>query len=537
MSRILFISLGIFLLNMVAACGFSSYHFMKAAPVTSYNDMQPGPVPEKNDFMPASYQYDLLVRRPVVQGMEVSKHTPSRDVNAFDDVPSSSWYTQRLGYREITPEDLLRGPQKIGPPQSPFKVAKAKHGGGNPGFIIKDARSYLYLVKFDPPQFPGVETTTALIVNRLYWGFGFNVPEDYLVFFHRDDFLVDPNGELTREDVDKVLKLVAPPVDGVYRSTVSLFIRGNILGPIPATGTRKGDINDKFAHENRRVLRALRVFNAFTNHTDMRIDNTLDVYEGEAGKGFVRHYMLDFGEAFAGHAMEHDRLWDGFTHVFSFKYMARNLFTLGARVEGWENIKYTPWQSVGTFESQVYNPATWKEVLPYVPIQYSGPDDNYWAAKVVGALTDEHIKTLVDAAQYPEEGAGEYVVKILKERRQKTLDYFFSKISPIEFSLFADGKIVLEDRGNIVLKRDGTRSRYQVRFLNGDGKKIVAEQTLEGQNNLIKISLSKKLINNAKGYLRLDVLKIRNEKKAPRPAQFHIRGDQATAMQLVGIVH
>ncbi len=530
-------SIGLFAFANFSGCGSSNYRFANAKPVGVYNDMQPIPVPEKNDFKKSYYTYDLLVQRPIVKGMIVSKHVPARDVNAFDNIPASSWYNPRLGYKKISPEELLKGPQKIGPPQPPFRVAKAKHGGGNPGFVLKDSRNYLYLVKFDPPEFPGVETTTALIVNRLYWGFGYNVPEDYLVFFNKDDFRVDENSKIRQEDVDEVLSLVAPPKNGVYRTTVSLFLKGIIMGPIPATGTRNRDINDKFVHENRRTLRALRVFNAFTNHTDMRIDNSLDVYEGEAGKGFVRHYLLDFGEAFAGHAMEHGRLWDGFNHMFSFKYMFQNLVTLGARVEGWENLKSTPWQSVGTFESEVYNPATWKEVLPYVPIHYSDPEDNYWAAKVLGALTEDHFRALAKAAQFPEKDATEYIVKILNERQRKTIDYFTSKVSPLEFVKFTDEQLILEDRGNILLNRTGENSRYQICITNENGKQFDKCQLTSAENNILHIPLSKILLKKAKGYLIVQVVAIHNGKKAPRSAQFHFRAGNDETPTLVGVVH
>ncbi len=529
---------GIFALLSVVllSCSSSGYRFANSEPVQRYNDMLPGPVPEKDEFQRAYYTYDLLVRRPIVQGMEVPKYLAARDVNARDEVPASSWYTPRLGYREISPEELLRGPQKIGPPQPPVRVAKAKHGGGNPGFIIKDSRGYFYLVKFDPPEFPAVETTTALIVNRLFWGFGYNVPEDYLAFFQREDFTVAPGGNITRADVEQVLSLVASPQNGRYRTTVSLLIKGIILGPIPAEGVRKGDVNDKFDHKNRRTLRALRVFNSFTNHTDMRIDNTLDVYEGAPGQGFVRHYLLDFGEAFAGHAVEHQRLWDGFHHLFSFRQMFKNLVLLGLNVEAWENIKYTPWKSVGTFESEVYDPADWKEVLPYLPIHYSQPEDNYWAAKILGALTDEHIKTLVAAAQYPEPGAAEYVVETLKARRRKTLQYFLAPVTPVEFVVLKNRRLVLEDRGNILLGLNGDEARYQIRIFDGNGKEIVPPQQIAGKNNQLTIPISSELFRKAGQYLRVDVRKISRGRKAPRPAQFHLRGN-GEGLRLVGVVH
>ena len=296
------------------------------------------------------YYYKVLVRRPAGKLLDYRPNYPSRDVNALDHVPKSSWYTPRLGYGYISPQELLAGPENIGPPQPPLRVVRAKHQGSNPGFIIADSRDRLYLMKFDPPGQEGIETATALIVNRLFWGFGYNVPEDYLYYLDSRDLDIDPTADITREEVELVFGQVAPPVDGVYRSTASLLIDGIYLGPIPDTGVRKDDPNDIFPHEERRILRALRVFGAFTNQTDIRIDNSLDVYEGLAGEGFVRHYLLDFGEALGGHGATHQRLWDGFTHIFSFAEMGKNLLQLGLDVEEWEYLEPTPWKSVGALK-------------------------------------------------------------------------------------------------------------------------------------------------------------------------------------------
>lgn len=525
------------LVMLVSGCSGSGWRFADAPPVTRYDDMRPVPVPEGNRFHKYYYEYNALLQRPVVKGLEVTRRKPAGDVNSLDEVPASSWYTPRLGYKEITPQQLLAGPQIIGPPQLPITVAKPKVGGGNPGFIIRDARGHLYLMKFDPPGFPAVETTTDLIVSRLYWGFGYNVPEDYLFKIRKEDLQIGEGGKFSQEDVDEVLSLVAAPENGVYRTTVSLFLKGVILGPIPATGRRKDDPNDRIAHENRRVLRALRVFNAFTNHTDMRIDNTLDVYEGKDGEGFVRHYLLDFGEAFAGHAMEHGRLWDGFTHVFSFRRMTENLFTLGLRVEGWENIQYTPWKSVGTFESRVFEPEKWKEVLPYTPIHYANPDDDYWAAKIVGALIEAHFRKLVEAAQYPEEGAADYVVKVLMERREKVLRYFFSRVSPLEFASLSSGRLVLENRGNLLLNDPGEDSRYLVGFYDSHGKKLQELPELQATHNRVEIALPASPEGAAGDYLRIDVLAGNGKRNAPRAAQFHLRRSGNGPWHLVGVVH
>ena len=58
---------------------------------------------------------------------------------------------------------------------------------------------------------------------------------------------------------------------------------------------RRDDPNDIFAHEDRRELRGLRVFCAWLNHDDSRGINSLDMLETADGRGWVKHYMFDFG--------------------------------------------------------------------------------------------------------------------------------------------------------------------------------------------------------------------------------------------------
>ena len=514
----------------------ANYRFADMEPVENIKDNKPIALPSKNKYDRTYYAFNVLLRRPTLRALDVRNVPAAGDVNSMDNVPVSSWYEPRLGYREITPEELLKGPELIGPPHLPLTVVKAKSGGGNPGFIIRDAKDDLYLVKFDPPDFPAIETTTALIVNRLFWGFGYNVPEDYLFFFSPNDLTIQEDGPLSQTDVDHVLRKVAPPVNGRYRSTVSYLIQGTILGPIHHRGTRKGDTNDTIAHQNRRVLRALRVLGAFTNHSDIRIDNSLDVYLGEEGKGYVKHYLLDFGEAFGGHGAEQNRLWDGFDHFYSYKGMMKNMLTLGLEVKDWENLEYTKWKSVGAFEAELYNPRTWKETWPFEPIRSSRRDDDYWAAKVLSALTEEHLRLLIKEARYPEDGAAEYMLETLLERKRKTIKYFFSKVSPIEFVSSDSNLIILSDKGIEVFGQKESQEGYTISFYNGEGDEIARQKVADSSGDEILIPIKNKIINDSNGYLILKI-RVTDRNTEPPPAQFHFITSGYKIPKLVGVVH
>ncbi len=102
-----------------------------------------------------------------------------------------------------------------------------------------------------------------------------------------------------------------------------------MLGGFKYQGTRPDDPNDLVPHEHRRELRALRVFGAWTNLTDMKAGNTLDTIVTEGGRGVVRHYLQDVGSTFGvGANGPHD--WnEGWEHVYDGGATTRRLFTFG----------------------------------------------------------------------------------------------------------------------------------------------------------------------------------------------------------------
>src|SRR5262249_17699399 len=358
-------------------------------------------------------------------------------------------------------------------------------------------RGKKYIVKFDPPEFPAIETTTAFVVNRLFWSFGYNVPEDFTFDVRREDLAIASGGKYTAADVDRVLSFVAPPVDGRYRATASLLIGGGYRRPTMGRGGRKDDPNDAIPHEQRRVLRALRVFGAFVNHTDMRVDNAGDFYQGEPGRGHVEHYLLDFGEAFGGHGAEHEYAWDGFEHYFSYSNAAHNFMSLGLNVKPWENVVPTPWPSVGSFEAVAFDPATWKEVYPYEPMRRSRPADDYWAAKIVAHLTHDQLKALVDAAGYPEQGAADYVLKTVWERRSKVLEYFMRQVTPVDAVGIEGQTLRLEDMGRRLASL--SPSAYDVQFQDLDGHVLRSDSLVPGTDSTLKLEIPTSLAQQAHG--------------------------------------
>ena len=121
---------------------------------------------------------------------------------------------------------------------------------------------------------------------------------------------------MTDDDVRELLENVPRDADGTLRAAAGRLLPGRMIGGFKYQGTRPDDPNDIVPHEHRRELRALRVFGAWTNLTDMKAGNTLDTVVTENGRSIVRHYLQDVGSTFGvGAAGPHDPN-EGWEHIY-----------------------------------------------------------------------------------------------------------------------------------------------------------------------------------------------------------------------------
>ena len=98
----------------------------------------------------------------------------------------------------MTAEEIGIGPNLEGSPElhKPWTVTSSKVGGVSVGFLIKDSRGNKYLLKFDQKGEPEVETAADVIVAKLLWACGYNVPQDYIVNFERGDLVLAPDAKV-----------------------------------------------------------------------------------------------------------------------------------------------------------------------------------------------------------------------------------------------------------------------------------------------------------------------------------------------------
>ncbi len=67
----------------------------------------------------------------------------------------------------------------------PWQVLEVRPFGGRPGILVADGRNQLYLLLFDPPDFPELSTGAQVVSSRIAHAIGYHVPESYIVLFER----------------------------------------------------------------------------------------------------------------------------------------------------------------------------------------------------------------------------------------------------------------------------------------------------------------------------------------------------------------
>jgi hypothetical protein len=224
------------------------------------------------------------------------------------------------------------------------------------------------------------------------------------------------------------------------------LLEGKILGPFRYSGTRPDDPNDIVPHEERRELRALRVFGAWTNLTDLKAGNTLDTLVTENGRSVVKHYLQDVGSTFGmGANGPHD--WDeGYEYFYQGDTTRKRLFTFGFGLSPWQTVPYKFYDSVGRFEGESFDPTTWRPHTAATAYIDMRPDDAFWAARRVMAFSDDLIRAAVKTGQFTEAGAEQYFGDELIKRRNAIGRAYLAAINPIvDAKLSAAGVLTFEN--------------------------------------------------------------------------------------------
>jgi hypothetical protein len=409
--------------------------------------------------------------------------TRAANVNTIDEVPDSSWFTNRATSARWSPADAVKGPDTgTGPAAGTWTIVSAKTEGVTPGMTIRDPAGDIYFIKFDPPSNPEMASGAEIISTKFFHAFGYHVPENYLAAIRAEALVIAPgtrvpdqDGRLhamRRRDVDAILARAARNPDGSYRVLASKGLAGTPLGPFRYYGTRPDDPNDIFPHEHRRELRGLSVFAAWLNHDDSRAVNSLDMLVREGSRSIIRHHLIDFGSTLGSGSTRAQTPRAGNEFLWESRPTLVTMLTLGFYVRPWVKVDYPDYPAVGRFEGNYFLPQNWKPEYPNPAFRNARPDDRFWAARIVAAFPDDVVRAIVGTARFSDPRAADYLVETLLTRKRKVLTAWLNGTNPVvNPALSASGVLSFENAA----ERAGvaeTAERYTVawsRFDNATG--------------------------------------------------------------------
>jgi hypothetical protein len=382
--------------------------------------------------------------------------TRAINVNTLDEVPDSSWFTNRIGVRSMPIAEIVRGPNKFErlTAEEWTIVAGKGPGGFHPGFraVHPEDPKQIYQLEVDPPDYPQMATGAEFIGTLIYHALGYHAVDVYPIRVHPNKIHISPDATIRdasgrrkfrRDDLDGILRVAARDREGRVYFSASRFEEGKDLGQFEYHGTRTDDPNDIHPHEHRRELRANRVFSAWLGHDDSRALNTLNMLVEQNGRAHVRHYMYDFGAILGSATQFPDAAPSGHEYYLDKGSSLAALASIGLVVPSYLRANYPDMPpSAGFFPSKGFEPERWKPNYPNPAFSNMRRDDAFWGARLVARFSDEVLGAIVGAVGYDDPAATEYLTRTLIERRDSVMQTWLNGVNPVvDVTLASDGTL------------------------------------------------------------------------------------------------
>jgi len=485
----------------LVACGGGSPRFPLRAPMVADTDERPVHVecekrptddePEHVACAPEPYVSPLVwdavdnsVFRPLARVFAVDPAGRAANVNALDEVPDSAWFTNRLGARKPTRDELLRGacePSALldGEQAAPgsWVIDKGKPNGATPGFRIRIGKQK-FMLKTDQKAQPERPSAASAIGAALYHAVGFNTSCEQIVYFHPSVLSLKPgltatdNSGVEKAFDDAALGAVlaqATKRGALVRMQASAWLPGYLLGPFRYEGTRDDDPHDVIPHEDRRELRGARLLAAWINHFDAREQNTMDSWiaknpeTNDSSPGFIRHYYLDTSDSFGS---EWD--WDGISrrlgrsYLLDFGDIGYDFITFGTTKRPWERAERTKgFEEFGYYHYRDFDPDAWKNEYPNPAFSRATEHDNAWMARILSRFDRADLEALVTLGKFSRPDHGRFLTEALEQRLRRIVDRHLFRLSPVaDVRVEGSSRICATD----LARRRGARAETAFRY-------------------------------------------------------------------------
>ena len=472
--------------------------------------------PDRKTCAPREYvspfvwdQVDNIFFARLSRGLSVEVHGAAVNVNAFDEVPDSAWFTNRPR-TGAPPDDGAPGactPDDMLPPQDQvddggWLIDHGKDNGSTKGFRINVRGKGIYMLKADDEGKPERASAASVIGSAIYDAIGFNTTCEQIVVLRRSQLKLSPGLKVVDNDgvshpfddaaLDQVLAGTTQLPGDLVRMQASKWLPGLPIGPFRYIGTRPDDPNDVIDHANRRELRGGRVLAAWLDHWDSREQNSMDVWvaadpkDKRSSPGHVMHYFLDTSDTLGGGIWLSDmarRL--GYSYTLDFADIFRSLFTLGVEERPWDRAQTVPGrEKFGYFRTTDFEPDSWKPLYPNPAFLRMTERDAAWMARIIARFSIDDVRRMVALGQWRDPSDAEYLTHILVERQRRILVRYFGRLSPLgEVRAAAPDRICATDFARLRAVFPAGMFHYTV-VERGAGRRVALTAEAAGEGEL-----------------------------------------------------
>jgi hypothetical protein len=263
----------------------------------------------------------------------------------------------------------------------------------------------------------------------------------------------------------------------------------------------------------------------------------------ESGAGFVRHYMIDFGDCF-GIIHGWDDLVKRFGHsgYFDVGDIVTDWVTLGLIDRPWYHAAYgDAGKTLGYYDVRRFVPDAW--VPGYANNAYDRlqEDDAAWMSRIVARFRDEHVRAMVARGRFSDPVVERELTRILIGRRDRILGRWLTELSPLTWpevrEVAGRPSICAQDLGTWTGIRETASRRYETAAYAGDDlAPISIGRATAGDEGWVCVPLPTVAggSESAPEYLVVDLTATSGDDDTG-PARFHfyVRGDDR--YRLVGL--
>ena len=499
---------------------------------------------------------DNILFRPLSEALGVVTSHEAVNVNALDEVPDSTWFTNRIGVRDVgsselelnaCPRDKLLDPEHT--PAGGWIIDKGKGSGSTPGFRINVPGKGKYLVKVEGVGLPERQVAASVIGAAVYWAAGYNASCEQALYVRPSIFRLNPGLVARRGNFGDVYSFDQAALDDMLaksthqgelvRISVSAWVPGFGLGQFRYEGVRSDDPNDIIPHEDRRELRGARLLVAWLDHFDSREGNSFDTWmaddkkEPDSSPGHVVHYQL--GTSAALGSMWNwvaDSPWTdqasrrlGYSYLVDWADVVRDFFTLGIPLRPWDTVHQRPGHELfGYMNVADFDPEAWKNEYPNKAFSRMSDRDAAWMARILARFTPELITTLARMGRFSDTSNTRYLASVLEGRLERILERYLLRLSPIAALQVEGDALCGIDLAEWRHLRDPSRFHYAARTAGG-----AALETRHVAGGSLCVTL-RHVPRGADNYVRVLI----EDGVAAHPLVAHVY-DVGTSFKLVGI--